>query len=513
MFESVLGETGGTIAQFILALIVVLLLIMLVAWLVRRFGVGRLGGAYAAQAELEVITSLAIDQKRKLVLVRQGKLEHLLLIGGGSDEVIERSMVGGIPIAARMQANKSVQNNPDDNAPAAPARQTNGMRAAKDFTNAVSRKPADDAPSKARSSGLGSTLAASASLAAGGLTATAATLSGKAKGAAVRPGASPKSSAIPDAGPSSPEPARDPVFAVPTSEAEPASAQADKAAPEPTKPTAPQPEPEPQAALARTAPKIDPKTEPNPAVDLGSNLTPQQVPQDERKTLEQSLDDALSESLLEPQVPSSPTGPSDLDLERELEAALDLDSFDEDPSSDGVDVMAGLPPLPDLSALSDDPVTDNPEPAQNAAKASDQAAQPEERPSEVSEATTRTLDPLSLESVRASREKSSDTATADLPGEKPEEPSSALDIPVELSGRTTPPIPVTIPSRGPASSATTLAKAEDEAKDDAVAVAETQTAETADSPKNATTTDTGSDDLDNEMRRLLGEIAGDPEKK
>ncbi len=514
MFESVLGETGGTIAQFILALIVVLLLIMLVAWLVRRFGVGRLGGAYAAQAELEVITSLAIDQKRKLVLVRQGKLEHLLLIGGGSDEVIERSMVGGIPIAARMQANKSVHNSADDTAPAAPARQTNGMRAAQDFTNAVSRKPADDAPSTARSSGLGSTLAASAGLAAGGLATTAATLSGKAKGAAASPGTSPKSSDMQDTAPSNTEPARDPLFTVPTPEAEPAAEQVSKAtptvAPEPKKATAPQPEPEPEAALARTEPKIETKTEPNAAVNPGSNQVPKPVPQNERKALEQSLDDALSQSLLEPDAPTTPAGPSDLDLERELEAALDLDSFDEDPSSDGVDVMAGLPPLPDLSTLSDDPVTDSPEPAQNVTKDPDQAAQPEDRPSaEVSEATTRTLDPLSLESVRASREKSSDTNTADLPDEKPKEASSARDIPVELSGRTTPPIPVTIPSRGPASSATTLAKAEDEAKEDALAVA----AETTDSPKNATTTDTEADDLDNEMRRLLGEIAGDPAKK
>jgi hypothetical protein len=59
-------------------------------------------------------STLAIDPKRKLVLVRHGKLEHLLLIGGGSDEVIERSMVGGIPLAARMQASKAQEKQEDE---------------------------------------------------------------------------------------------------------------------------------------------------------------------------------------------------------------------------------------------------------------------------------------------------------------------------------------------------------------------------------------------------------------
>ncbi|MEM6383875.1 MAG: flagellar biosynthetic protein FliO [Pseudomonadota bacterium] len=106
MFGDVLGETGGAVAQFVLALIFVVLLIILVAWVIKRFGGGRFGVAAGGKADLEIVDTLAVDPKRRLVLVRHGKLEHLLLIGGGSDEIVERSMIGGLPIAARLEAQK-----------------------------------------------------------------------------------------------------------------------------------------------------------------------------------------------------------------------------------------------------------------------------------------------------------------------------------------------------------------------------------------------------------------------
>ncbi|MFK7793430.1 MAG: flagellar biosynthetic protein FliO, partial [Devosiaceae bacterium] len=142
MFESILGETGGTIAQFILALLVVLLLIVLIAWLVRRFGGKRFGAGNNHEAELEVVTSLAIDPKRKLVLVRHGKLEHLLLIGGGSDEVVERSIVGGVPIAARLMANKTPEKPKEDNI----LQRSSGQGVRSDrFASALARKQTETA--------------------------------------------------------------------------------------------------------------------------------------------------------------------------------------------------------------------------------------------------------------------------------------------------------------------------------------------------------------------------------
>jgi flagellar biogenesis protein FliO len=65
-------------AKFILAFVVVLALIALTAWLVRRFGANRLGGATRGrQPRLAVIDAATVDGRRKLVLIRRDNVEHL----------------------------------------------------------------------------------------------------------------------------------------------------------------------------------------------------------------------------------------------------------------------------------------------------------------------------------------------------------------------------------------------------------------------------------------------------
>lgn len=85
------GDTGATIAQFVITLVVVLLAILLVFWLIRLFTNGRLGSSPARgrQPRLAVLDALPIDQRRKLVLVRRDNVEHLILIGGPADVVVE----------------------------------------------------------------------------------------------------------------------------------------------------------------------------------------------------------------------------------------------------------------------------------------------------------------------------------------------------------------------------------------------------------------------------------------
>jgi flagellar protein FliO/FliZ len=144
VFEEQLGETGGTIAQFGLSLIVVVALIFLVAWVVKRFGGSRFGGHHGDEAELQVVSTLAIDPKRKLVLVRHGKLEHLLLIGGGSDAVIERSMIGGIPLAARMQASKAQEKQEEESY----SRPADRFRTSNRFSSALLRSKAAEETSE-----------------------------------------------------------------------------------------------------------------------------------------------------------------------------------------------------------------------------------------------------------------------------------------------------------------------------------------------------------------------------
>ena len=86
-------------AYFIFAFIAVLALIGVAAWLVRRFASNRLGANTnrGRMPRLAVIDAAAVDGRRRLVLVRRDNVEHLLMIGGPSDIVVEPNIVRAIP--------------------------------------------------------------------------------------------------------------------------------------------------------------------------------------------------------------------------------------------------------------------------------------------------------------------------------------------------------------------------------------------------------------------------------
>lgn len=84
--------------RFLGAFAFVLALIGLCYWLVRRYAVERLGLAtnLGRPARLRIVETRILDGRRRLVLVRRDGVEHLVLIGGESDVVIE----AGIPAPA-----------------------------------------------------------------------------------------------------------------------------------------------------------------------------------------------------------------------------------------------------------------------------------------------------------------------------------------------------------------------------------------------------------------------------
>jgi flagellar protein FliO/FliZ len=89
---------SGTLT-FIFAFVVVLGLIGLAAWLVRRFASNRLGAntQRGRMPRLAVIDAAAVDGRRRLVLVRRDNIEHLLMIGGPTDIVVESNIVRATP--------------------------------------------------------------------------------------------------------------------------------------------------------------------------------------------------------------------------------------------------------------------------------------------------------------------------------------------------------------------------------------------------------------------------------
>ncbi|WP_158240473.1 FliO/MopB family protein [Telmatospirillum siberiense] len=74
----------------VLALVVGL--IAAVAWLARRLGMGILVPRGNRRRRLSIEEILPLDNRRRLVVVRWDGSEHLLLVGGTSDIVVDRGV-------------------------------------------------------------------------------------------------------------------------------------------------------------------------------------------------------------------------------------------------------------------------------------------------------------------------------------------------------------------------------------------------------------------------------------
>src|SRR5262249_10628752 len=100
MFESLFGAEMPLAVRFFVAFLIVLGVIGAIWWTVRRFGTGRLGASTRGrQPRLAVIDYASVDNRRRLILVRRDNVEHLLMIGGPSDIVVEPNIVRAVPAA------------------------------------------------------------------------------------------------------------------------------------------------------------------------------------------------------------------------------------------------------------------------------------------------------------------------------------------------------------------------------------------------------------------------------
>jgi flagellar protein FliO/FliZ len=94
ILETLFGDGSGGL-KVLIALVAVLVLLAIAFWLVRRFGGGRLGSGATRgrQPRLAVIDQAAVDGRRRLVLIRRDNVEHLLIIGGPTDVVVEQNIL------------------------------------------------------------------------------------------------------------------------------------------------------------------------------------------------------------------------------------------------------------------------------------------------------------------------------------------------------------------------------------------------------------------------------------
>ena len=120
----------GTYLRFALALALVLGLIGLAAWAARRFGMGgrvRVSAGAKPGKRLAIAEVLAVDNKRRLVLVRRDGVEHLLLLGPHGDTLVERGRRERP--AGRFRAALEHASEPNDEGAGEPGPDDNGARA------------------------------------------------------------------------------------------------------------------------------------------------------------------------------------------------------------------------------------------------------------------------------------------------------------------------------------------------------------------------------------------------
>lgn len=102
MFEALFGAELPLAVRFLVAFLIVLILIVATFWGIRRVGGAQLGGGMirGRQPRLAVIETAAVYGRRSLVLIRRDNVEHLLMIGGPADVVIEQNIMRAVPVTA-----------------------------------------------------------------------------------------------------------------------------------------------------------------------------------------------------------------------------------------------------------------------------------------------------------------------------------------------------------------------------------------------------------------------------
>ncbi len=109
--ETTLNVSGSVtqIIAVILALAVVLLLFALFIFILKRLTGNQSTQSRNRQPRIAVMDSATIDTRRRLVLIRRDNIEHLILVGGPSDVVVEQNIVRNTPLSQAMPQARSGQ--------------------------------------------------------------------------------------------------------------------------------------------------------------------------------------------------------------------------------------------------------------------------------------------------------------------------------------------------------------------------------------------------------------------
>jgi flagellar protein FliO/FliZ len=99
-----IGESGTTLLTSALALVAVLALAVLGLWLVKLTMKSTATLGRGRNRRLGVVEQLQIDARRQMLIIRRDDVEHVILVGGGQDVLVE----AGIPVVRAAQAQAPV---------------------------------------------------------------------------------------------------------------------------------------------------------------------------------------------------------------------------------------------------------------------------------------------------------------------------------------------------------------------------------------------------------------------
>lgn len=157
--DSIAGPGYAAALLWTFAALILLVIVLIIVRLIRNLTFGTfVAGGRNRKTRLAVMDATAVDSHRRLVLVRRDDIEHLLLIGGPTDVVVERDIRlaaprrpaltgdGGlqpVPAAAPAPAAKP---RPPQPAPPPPARQAPAPQPVASAAPARQRPPPPPAP-------------------------------------------------------------------------------------------------------------------------------------------------------------------------------------------------------------------------------------------------------------------------------------------------------------------------------------------------------------------------------
>lgn len=92
-FEGLAGPAFAAAVLWTFAALILLVIVLVIIKLVRSMTFGTfVAGGRNRKTRLAVMDATAVDSHRRLVLVRRDDIEHLILIGGPTDVVVEREI-------------------------------------------------------------------------------------------------------------------------------------------------------------------------------------------------------------------------------------------------------------------------------------------------------------------------------------------------------------------------------------------------------------------------------------